>query len=53
MSAVGLYEQIKDDLGYLQLDRAGEVFATLAEQARNDDWTHTSTSQGSSRTRQP
>ena len=27
----GVYEQIKDDLGYLQLDRAVEVFATLAE----------------------
>ncbi len=40
MSTVGLYEQIKDDLGYLQLDRATEVFATLAEQARSDDWTH-------------
>jgi DNA replication protein DnaC len=36
----GVYEQIKDDLGYLQLDRAVEVFATLAEQARNDDWSH-------------
>jgi DNA replication protein DnaC len=35
-----VYEQIKDDLGYLQLERAAEVFATLAEQARNDDMTH-------------
>ena len=34
------YEQIKDDLGYLQLDRASEVFAALAEDARSDDWTH-------------
>lgn len=36
----GLYEQIKDDLGYLGLDRAGEVFATLADDARAHDWTH-------------
>ncbi len=36
----GLYEQIKDDLGYLQLGRAAETFATLAEQARKQDWTH-------------
>ena len=36
----GIYEQIKDDLGYLQLDRAGEVFATLAEQARTDGLSH-------------
>jgi DNA replication protein DnaC len=35
-----IYEQIKDDLGYLQIDRAAEVFATLAEHARTDDWTH-------------
>jgi DNA replication protein DnaC len=37
---VSVYEQIKDDLGYLQLDRALECFATLAEDARTDDWTH-------------
>ena len=37
---MNMYEQIKDDLGYLQLDRAAEVFATLAEEARNDDMTH-------------
>ncbi len=36
----GLYEQIKDDLGYLQLGSAAETFATLAEQARQQDWTH-------------
>ena len=36
----GLYEQIKTDLGYLQLDRAAEVFATLAEDARTQRWTH-------------
>ncbi len=37
---MSVYEQIKDDLGYLQLDRAAEVFATLAEDARTDDWSH-------------
>jgi len=36
----GVYEQIKDDLGYLQLDRAAEVFAVLAEQARSDEMSH-------------
>jgi DNA replication protein DnaC len=36
----GIYEQIKDDLGYLQMDRAGEVFAVLGEQARTEDWSH-------------
>lgn len=36
----GLYEQIKTDLDYLQLDRAAEVFATLAEDARTQRWTH-------------
>jgi len=35
-----IYEQIKDDLGYLQMDRAGEVFAVLSEQARAEDWSH-------------
>ena len=39
-ASTGLYEQIKTDLGYLQLDRAGEVFATLAEDARTHQWTH-------------
>jgi len=37
---VSVYEQIKDDLGYLQMDRAVEVFATLAETARSDDISH-------------
>ena len=36
----GLYEQIKADLGYLSLDTAASSFATLAEQARADDWSH-------------
>ena len=35
-----LYEQIKADLGYLKLDAAAGSFATLAEQARVEDWTH-------------
>ena len=34
MTANGPYEQLKDDLGYLQLGRAAECFATLAEQAK-------------------
>jgi DNA replication protein DnaC len=37
---VSVYEDLKDDLGYLQLNRAAEVFATLAEQARTDEWSH-------------
>jgi DNA replication protein DnaC len=37
---MSLYEQIKADLGYLGLDTAAGSFATLAEQARTDDWTH-------------
>ena len=36
----GLYEQIKDDLGYLQLTRAAEVFAPLADEAKAHEWTH-------------
>ena len=35
-----LYEQIKADLGYLKLDAAAGSFATLAEQARSDGWSH-------------
>ena len=35
-----LYEQIKADLGYLKLDAAAGVFATLADQARTEDWSH-------------
>lgn len=37
---MSLYEQIKADLGYLNLDAAAGSFATLAEQARSDGWTH-------------
>ena len=40
MTAAGFYEQIKADLGYLNLDAAAGSFATLAEQARSDGWTH-------------
>ena len=36
----GLYEQIKDDLGYLGLDRAGECFARMADDARTHEWPH-------------
>ena len=36
----GLYEQIKADLGYLGLNAAGSSFATLADQARVEGWTH-------------
>ena len=36
----GLYEQIKADLGYLKLDAAAGCFATLADQARTENWTH-------------
>jgi DNA replication protein DnaC len=34
------YERLKDDLGYLQLGRAAERFAVLAEQAATDGWSH-------------
>lgn len=34
------YEQLKDDLGYLQLGRAAECFATLAEEAKAEQWSH-------------
>jgi len=40
MSPTGPYEQLKDDLGYLQLGRAAECFATLAEEAKAKDWSH-------------
>jgi DNA replication protein DnaC len=38
MTAPSPYEQLKDDLGYLQLDAAAACFATLAEQAMAEDW---------------
>jgi DNA replication protein DnaC len=40
VTSAGLYEQIKDDLGYLGLTRTSERFATLADDARAHDWTH-------------
>ena len=36
----GPYEALKDDLGYLQLARAAECFATLAETAGTEGWSH-------------
>ena len=35
-----LYEQLKDDLGYLGLNRSAECFATLAEEAKAQEWSH-------------
>ena len=40
MTGASVYEQLKDDLGYLQLGRAAETFATMAETARKQDWSH-------------
>jgi DNA replication protein DnaC len=40
MSGPSVYEQLKDDLGYLQLGRAAECFATLADQAKTEEWSH-------------
>ena len=36
----GPYERLKDDLGYLQLARAAECFAPLAEVAKAEEWSH-------------
>jgi DNA replication protein DnaC len=36
----GIYEAIKDDLGYLRLTKTAEVFATVAEQAVAEGWSH-------------
>ena len=38
--ATSAYEQLKNDLGYLQLGRAAECFATVAEQAKAGGWSH-------------
>jgi DNA replication protein DnaC len=38
--SVGLYEQIKADLGYLHLDAAANTFAVLAEEARTNELSH-------------
>lgn len=40
MSGPGIYESLKDDLGYLRLSKAAEVFAPLADQAREANWSH-------------
>jgi DNA replication protein DnaC len=40
MSAASPYETLKDDLGYLQLGRAAEIFASLADQAKAEGWSH-------------
>lgn len=39
-SSAGLYEQLKDDLGYLQWNTAAERFAVLAEEATAEGWSH-------------
>lgn len=36
----GIYEAVKDDLGYLKLTKAAECFASLAEQAAEAGWSH-------------
>lgn len=40
MTAPSPYESLKDDLGYLQLGRAAEIFAPLADQAKTEGWSH-------------
>jgi DNA replication protein DnaC len=40
VSTAGFYEQIKADLGYLNLDAAAGSFATLADEARTQGWSH-------------
>lgn len=40
MTAPSPYETLKDDLGYLQLGRAAEIFASLADQAKTEGWSH-------------
>ena len=37
---MSLYEQLKDDLGYLQMGAASERFAPLAEDAQTEGWSH-------------
>jgi DNA replication protein DnaC len=39
-SARGLYEQLKDDLGYLKLTRAAEVLPALLDRARDQQLSH-------------
>jgi DNA replication protein DnaC len=40
MTTTSPYEQLKNDLGYLQLGRATECFATVADRAKDEDWSH-------------
>ena len=40
MTATSPYEQLKNDLGYLQLVAATECFATLSERAKEENWSH-------------
>ncbi|HZA81981.1 MAG TPA: ATP-binding protein, partial [Actinomycetes bacterium] len=40
MTPSGLYEQLKDDLGYLKLTRAAELLPALLDRARADELTH-------------
>jgi hypothetical protein len=40
VTTTGLYEQIKNDCGYLKLGRAAEVFANLADDAKAHHWNH-------------
>lgn len=40
MTTSSVYEQIKDDFGYLQWNTAAERFAVLAEQASTEGWSH-------------
>ena len=37
---MSVYEQLKDDFGYLQLETAAERFALLAEEANTEGWSH-------------
>jgi DNA replication protein DnaC len=39
-AATSPYETLKDDLGYLALGRAAECFASLADQAKGEGWSH-------------
>jgi DNA replication protein DnaC len=39
-ASTGLYEQLKDDLGYLKLTRAAEVLPALLDRARADGLSH-------------
>src|SRR6266542_2174847 len=40
VAPIGLYEQLKDDLGYLRLTRAAEILPGLLDRARAEQFTH-------------